>query len=96
MELANLDSSLVEKKNVLDTFMSAYQSLVNAGISGAEREEYSSYVQDARLSYYEDVDKKSILNIYKLVLDKQVNYDKLYEKRTSIESLLNERDRVRK
>lgn len=95
LELTNLDSSLVEKKNVLDTFASSYKALVNAGISGAEREEYASYVQDARLNYYEDIEKKSILNIYKLVLDKQVDYDKLYEKRNSIESLLNERDRIR-
>ena len=94
-ELNNLDESILEKKSVLDTFTSSYQALLSAGITGAEREEYSSYVQEAKLSYYEDVEKKNILNIYKLVLDKQVDYDKLYDKRVSINSLLNERLRVR-
>ena len=94
-ELTNLEESILEKKSVLDTFTSSYQALLSAGITGAEREEYSSYVQDARLNYYEDVEKKNILNIYKLVLDKQVDYEKLYEKRTSINSLLEERLRVR-
>lgn len=95
MELTKLDESIIEKKGVLDTFASSYQALVGAGISGAEREEYASYVQEARLSYYEDIEKKCLLNIYKLVLDKQVDYDKLYEKRTSINSILEERERTR-
>jgi len=95
LELTNLDSSIIEKKNVLDTFTSSYQALLGAGITGAEREEYSSYVQEAKLSYYEDIEKKSVLSIYKLVLDKQIDYDKLYEKRTNINGLLDERDRMR-
>ena len=74
--------------------MSSYKALMNAGISGAEREVYSSYVNDAKNNYYEDVDKKYILNIYKLVLDKQVDYDKLYEKRLNIENLINERNEM--
>jgi len=95
LELNRLEESILEKKNVLDTFMSSYKALMNAGISGAEREEYSSYVNDAKNNYYEDVDKKYILNIYKLVLDKQVDYDKLYEKRLNIENLINERNEIR-
>ncbi len=95
LELTKLEESLSEKKTVLDTFTSSYQALVNVGISGAEREEYSSYVQEARLNYYEDLEKKCVLNIYKLVLDKEVDYDKLYEKRLNIDNILNERDRMR-
>ena len=96
LELAKLDESILEKKSVVDTFMTSYEALINAGISGAEREEYFSYVQDARMTYYDDLEKKCILNIYKLVLDKQVEYDKLYEKRTCVESILLERDSFRK
>ena len=96
LELTKLDESILDKKSVLDTFMSSYQALVSAGISGAEREEYSSYVQDARLNYYEDIEKRCILNIYKLILDKQIDYDKLYDKRISIDNILNERDVLRK
>ena len=79
LELTNIEESLLEKKSVLDTFLSSYQALVNAGISGAEREEYASYVSEARVNYYEDLEKKYILNIYKLVLDKQTDYEKLYD-----------------
>ena len=61
-ELSKLDESILEKKNVLDTFMSSYKALINAGISGAEREEYASYVTDAKLSYYEDIEK--MINLY--------------------------------
>ena len=95
LELVKLEEAILEKKNVLDTFTSSYKALINAGISGAEREEYASYVADARLSYYEDVEKKCVLNIYKLVLDKQVDYDKLYDKRLTIENILSDRDRMR-
>ena len=95
LELVKLEESLLEKKNVLDTFTSSYKALINAGISGAEREEYASYVMDARLNYYEDLDKKYILNIYKLVLDKQIDYEKLYDKRLSIETILTDRNRIR-
>ena len=95
-ELVKLDESILDKKNVLDTFISSYQALVSAGITGAEREEYSSYVQDARMNYYEDIEKKSILNIYKLVLDKQVDYEKLYDKRNKIDNILNDRNMIRK
>ena len=95
VELNNLEESILEKKGVLDTFTSSYKALMSAGISGAEREEYSSYVNDAKNNYYEDVDKKYILNIYKLVLDKQVDYDKLYEKRLNIENLITKRNEAR-
>ena len=96
LELEKIEESLIEKKSVLDTFTSSYQALVNAGISGAEREEYSSYVEEAKLNYYEDIEKKCILNIYKLVLDKQVDYDRLYEKRLNIEKIFSDRGEIRK
>lgn len=95
LELTKIEESLVEKKSVLDTFNSSYQALLNAGISGAEREEYASYVMDAKLNYYDDIEKKCILNIYKLVLDKQIDYDKLFSKRETIDNILNKRDEFR-
>ena len=95
LELVKLEESLLDKKNVLDTFTSSYNALVSAGISGAQREEYASYVSDARLSFYDDLEKKFVLNIYKLVLDKQLDYDKLYNKRLNIESILSDRSNMR-
>lgn len=90
-ELVKIETSLKDKAEVMNTFISSYEALKDAGISGAEREEYLSYVIDAKKDYYTELEKKYILNIYKLVLDKQNSYDMLYQKRESIDSLLDER-----
>ena len=90
-ELIKIESSLKDKLEVMNTFISSYEALRDAGISGAEREEYLSYVSDAKRDYYNELEKKYILNIYKLVLDKQNNYDMLYQKREKIANLLDER-----
>ena len=90
-ELIKIESSLNDKKEVMNTFISSYEALKNAGISGAEREEYLSYVNDARNDYYQELEKKYILNIYKLVLDKKNNYDELYQKRENIDNILEDR-----
>ena len=91
VELDKIDASLRDKFEVMNTFISSYEALKNAGISGAEREEYLSYVVDAKNDYYSELEKKYILNIYKLILDKQTDYDKLYEKRENISMLLTKR-----
>ena len=90
-ELIKIESSLNDKNEVMNTFISSYEALKNAGISGAEREEYLSYVNDARSEYYNELEKKYILNIYKLVLDKKNTYDELYQKRENIDNILNDR-----
>jgi len=95
-ELYKLESSILEKETVMNTFISSYQALVNAGISGAEREEYASYVKDARIDYYNDIEKKCILDLYKLVLDKEQDYDRLYLKREKINNILVDRAKVRR
>jgi len=95
-ELHKLSSSITEKETVMNTFVSSYDALINAGISGAEREEYASYVRDARNDYYNDLEKTYILELYKLVLDKEQEYSKLYEKREKINNILVEREKTRR
>lgn len=95
-ELDKLHSSMAEKETVMNTFVSSYEALVNAGISGAEREEYASYVREARYDYYADLEKTYILELYKLVLDKEQEYDKLYEKRKRINNILVDRENTRR
>ena len=90
-ELVKIDSNLEDKKEVMNTFVSSYDALKNAGISGSEKEEYLSYVNDAKKDYYSELDKKYMLNIYKLVLDKESDYDLLYQKRLYIENILKDR-----
>ena len=81
LELEKINTSIIDKREVMNTFISSYDALSVSGISGAEREEYLSYVQDAKEDYYACLEKNYILNIYKLVLDKITDYDKLYDKR---------------
>lgn len=95
-EIGKIDLLLKDKKEVMDTFTSSYQALASVGISGAEREEYLSYVQDSRLDYYQEKEKKYILEIYKAVLDKKSDYDKLYEKRLYIDGIINDREECRR
>ena len=90
-ELVKVSVSLNDKLEVMNTFISSYDALKNAGISGAEREEYLSYVSDAKKDYYVELEKMYMLNIYKLVLDKENDYDALYQKRDKIANLLKER-----
>lgn len=94
-ELEKILVSANEKKDVMQTFVSSFEALKNAGITGAEREEYLSYVQDAKYDYYNEIEKKFILSMYKLVLDRDIDYDRLCYKRNTIEGILNERVNVR-
>ena len=96
LELEKINTSIIDKREVMNTFISSYDALSVSGISGAEREEYLSYVQDAKEDYYACLEKNYILNIYKLVLDKITDYDKLYDKRLKIEKLLEDRSADRK
>lgn len=95
-ELIKVNNAINDKKDVMNTFVSSYEALKNAGISGAEKEEYLSYVADAKVDYYSELEKMYMLNIYKMVLDKETDYDKLYQKRTDIDNLLNDRDTNRR
>ena len=95
LEIDKLNQSILDKETVMNTFISSYEALVSAGISGNEREEYSSYVSDSRLDYYSDLEKKFLLEIYKLVLDKETDYNKLCNKREKIDFFLREREGYR-
>ena len=95
-ELIKINGFINDKKDVMNTFVSSYEALKNAGISGAEREEYLSYVADSRVDYYNELEKMYMLNIYKMVLDKETDYDKLYQKRVNINNLIDEREKNRK
>ncbi len=90
-ELENLDISSKDKKATLDTFIASYDALENSGIGEDEKNEYKSYVRDAKVDYYSDVEKIYILKLYKMVLDKKTEYKDIFSKRENITNLLNER-----
>ena len=89
--LEDLDISCKDKKVTFDTFVASYDALNNSGISEGEKNEYRSYVEDAKLDYYNDVEKAYVLKLYKLVLDKKTEYEDIFNKREKITDLLNER-----
>lgn len=89
--LEDLDISCKDKKVTFDTFVASYDALNNSGISEDEKNEYRSYVEDAKLDYYNDVEKAYVLKLYKLVLDKKTEYEDIFNKRENITDLLNER-----
>lgn len=95
-ELANFDIEKKDKKNTLDTFETSYEALKKAGVSGSEKSEYKSYLQDARNDYYLICDKMYMLNLYKLVLSTEEDYSKLYNKREIINRLILERNSLRR
>lgn len=90
-ELDDLDISSKDKKATLDTFIASYDALENSGIGEDEKNEYKSYVRDAKVDYYNDVEKIYILKLYKMVLDKKTEYKDIFSKRENITNLLNER-----
>ena len=90
-ELEDLDISSKDKKATLDTFIASYDALENSGIGEDEKNEYKSYVRDAKVDYYSDVEKINILKLYKMVLDKKTEYKDIFSKRENITNLLNER-----
>ena len=94
-ELVRIEAVLNDKKDVMNTFISSYDALQNAGISGSERDEYLSYVNDAKKDYYNELEKKYMLNIYKVVLDKKHDYDSLFQKRLYIDNIIKDRIRSR-
>ena len=89
--LEDLDISCKDKKVTFDTFVASYDALNNSGISEGEKNEYRSYVEYAKLDYYNDVEKAYVLKLYKLVLDKKTEYEDIFNKREKITDLLNER-----
>ena len=90
-ELEDLDISSKDKKATLDTFIASYDALENSGIGEDEKNEYKSYVRDAKVDYYSEVVKIYILKLYKMVLDKKTEYKDIFSKRENITNLLNER-----
>ena len=95
-ELIKINGTINEKKDVMNTFISSFDALKNAGISGMEREEYLSYVVEAKKDYYNELEKMYMLNIYKLVLAKEDDYDRLYQKRLTLDNLIKDRDNNRR
>lgn len=94
-KLRELRAKTEESKKSLDIFTKSFETLKNAGISYEEENEYKSYVAGARDVYYEYKEEEYLLSIYKLLLTNETEYTKIYFKRETLNSLLDERTELR-
>ena len=99
----NIDESLEkiiesseESKKSLDIFNKSYMTLIHSGITKEEEEEYHSYVKNAGEVYYENKEKEYLIKLYKLLIEKETEYNAILTKRDNINNLLYERLNLRK
>ena len=95
-DIATLDTTIEENKKSLDIFTKSYETLRSAGISTQDEIEYSKYVKEAKEVYYKNVEQRYLLKLYKLVFDSVTDFESIFQKRTQINSLLEERLDIRK
>ena len=95
-DITTLDATIEENKKSLDIFTKSYETLRSAGISTQEEIEYSKYVKEAKEVYYKNVEQRYLLKLYKLIFDSVTDFDSIFQKRTQINSLLEERLDIRK
>ncbi len=95
-ELEKIAVAIEESKKTLDTFEKAFYNLTRSGISSEKEVEYSTYVADARDTYYQLREKEMLLKLYKLVSESESEYSKLYGKREEIAKILEDRMELRR
>ena len=98
----NIDAKLndviavtADSKKSLDIFNKSFSTLNQAGISGEERNEYLSYVNNAKNLFYDNKEEEYLLRIYAMLANTENEYDKLIAKRDTLNELLRERNSLR-
>lgn len=94
-ELEKLKPDVINAKKTLNTFETAFNNLKKASISLDSEAEYSSYVEDAKKSYYFVKEKEFLYDIYKIIIDSKNIYSELYNKRDNLDKVLGERLNLR-
>lgn len=94
-ELEKLKPSMEEAQKTLNTFDSAFNNLKRAGIGFDSELEYSSYVDEARKSFYQVKEQEFLYRIYKVIIDSKNIYTELSEKRSELDKILEERLHLR-
>ena len=103
VNVENIDSKLTDviavtadSKKSLDIFYKSFSTLNNAGISGEERNEYLSYVNNAKDIYYTNKEQEYLLRIYSILSTSKSEYEDIMAKRNSLNELIFERNNLRK
>ncbi len=85
-----------DSKKSLDIFNKSFATLSGSGISYEEEQEYKSYVDNAKVVYYENKEQEYLLRIYKYLLKSETEYNSILVKREAINDILYERTNLRK
>lgn len=90
-ELEKVRDEIGHKKDELDNFYMAYESLLNQNLPDSKINEYKSYVKEARMDYYTSREKEYVYELYELISSIETEYSDVVSKRERISRIFDDR-----
>lgn len=90
-ELEKLRDEIRHKRDELDNFYMAYESLENQELPDSKINEYKSYVKEARMDYYTSREKEYVYKLYELISSIETEYSDVVSKREKISRIFDDR-----
>ncbi len=90
-ELEKLRDEIRHKREELDNFYMAYESLLNQELPDSKINEYKSYVKEARMDYYTSKEKEYVYKLYELISSIETEYSDVVSKREKISRIFDDR-----
>lgn len=90
-ELERLRDEVKHKRDELDNFYMAYESLENQALPDDKINEYRSYVKEARMDYYFSREKEYVYKLYELISSIETEYNDVVSKREKISRIFDDR-----
>lgn len=90
-ELEKLKDEIRHKREELDNFYMAYESLLNQELPDSKINEYKSYVKEARMDYYTSREKEYVYRLYELISSIESEYSDVVSKREKISRIFDDR-----
>ena len=90
-ELEKVRDEIGHKRDELDNFYMAYESLLNQNHPDSKINEYKSYVKEARMDYYTSREKEYVYELYELISSIETEYSDVVSKRERISRIFDDR-----
>ncbi len=90
-ELEKVRDEIGHKREELDNFYMAYESLLNQNLPDSKINEYKSYVKEARMDYYTSREKEYVYELYELISSIETEYSDVVSKRERISRIFDDR-----
>ena len=90
-ELEKVRDEIGHKRDELDNFYMAYESLLNQNLPDSKINEYKSYVKEARMDYYTSREKEYVYELYELISSIETEYSDVVSKRERISRIFDDR-----